>query len=242
MAQSALPMGRISVSKPAWRRLWKVALGVVAAGLAFVAIVGFAHTKHGRFLLAYLPGMGARCPVGMDQKLSPVERDASRSLALQTVRGDGQSPSRSVDGLELGQASTSDALAHETARGLSCEENATKSELRCLSSDKTSSALYLVNRDGKVVSLQRQVTLTDAGEAVSRFEQRSATLRQSLGAPTKSHGDATAVYLTGAALRQINAEHRFSDFRALVRATNVARGRFDVTESYSVIEAAPGQD
>ena len=60
------------------RRVVRGCVAVTGLGVAFVALVGYAHTEAGRPLLRYLPGMGGSCPHAELAQMSAVDRDRAR--------------------------------------------------------------------------------------------------------------------------------------------------------------------
>lgn len=233
---------------PRRKKLFRWALGVgLGLPLAFVGVIGFAHTKHGRFLLAYLPGMGA-CPMGYDQALAGEKLDAARATALLSVRGNDKAPARPALGFTLDETARADVLAWSNEHGVSCAPEAgsaliaSPSSLRCRAvpasalpgaSAPVTDLFLQFDRNEKLVALRASWQGVTPTDAVKGFNAREAELRREVGDPAERHGEARAEYL-GAPLRQLSSSYVFSDYLAEVRATNVG-SRINYDESYQSI-------
>ncbi|MFO0613911.1 MAG: hypothetical protein U0414_15070 [Polyangiaceae bacterium] len=232
---------------PRRKRILRWALGLgLGLPLAFVGVVGFAHTKHGRFLLKYLPGMGA-CPLGYDQALTGEKLDATRDAALQPFKGSTKAAARPALGFTLGETTLADVNAWASAHGVTCKPDEGNAlvpgrSTRCHDVPKSALVgapggvadlfLQFDSRDA-LVALRASRTGVSAEDAVSGFATRTADLSQAIGAPSATQGEADAAYL-GLPLRQLSSTYAYSDYLAEVRATNVG-SRIVYDESYQSI-------
>lgn len=224
---------------------WVLGLGL-GLPIALVAVIGFAHTKHGRFLLKYLPGMGA-CPLGYDQALSPEALDAARAKSLLHVRGSAATSARPALGFHLEETRRADVDAWAAEHGVTCrsDENSAlvpQSSTRCRDVPRAAlpgapgdvAELFLqFDRHDRLVALRASRLGVSAADAASAFAVRDAELTAAVGAPTSKHGEPDAAYLT-APLRQLSSTYAFSNYLAEVRATNVG-ARINYDESYQSI-------
>jgi hypothetical protein len=220
--------------------LRRAAIAIVGLGLAFVGVVGFAHTPAGRPLLRYLPGMGSTCPV--QTAMAPEERDRVRDATLASMKGEEHASSRAALVFELGVTSRDDVAAWASAHTIGCAPDRVTS-LRCadvpadalgIHSDELS---FVFDAHDRLVSLDASARVGDAETAASFAFDRTAELRARLGEPSHVDGEPTAAWVGRGALTQVSAEFRRAELRAKVIATNLGRGRFTVRELY---QALPG--
>lgn len=224
------------------RRLVRAAIAIAGLGLAFVGVVGFAHTPAGRPLLRYLPGMGSSCP--MPTAMAADERDRLRGELLAGVRGEAHATSRAALRFELGMTSRADVDAWARAHAIACaaDRNAT---LRCadVPADALGTALrsdelaFVFDAQDRLVALDSSSRVRDAETAARFASQRTAELRARLGDPSTVAGEPTAAFVGRGPLTQVSAEFRRAELRAKVVATNLGHGRYTVRELY---QALPG--
>jgi hypothetical protein len=227
---------------PIPRGLRRTAIATVGCGVAFVGVVGFAHTDAGRPLLRYLPGMGSTCPV--QTAMAPEERDRLRGELLAGVRGADHASSRAALRFELGTTTRTDVAGWASTHAIACtqDRNAT---LRCtdvpaaalgigLRSDELS---FVFDAHDELVALDSSSRVDDAETAASFASRRTEELRARLGDPSSIAGEATAAFVGRGPLTQVSAEFRRAELRAKVVATNLGHGRFTVRELY---QALPG--
>ena len=209
-------------------------------GVLAVAVIGFAHTEHGRPLLQYIPGMGA-CPLDAAQ-LTAEHRTRVRDELLAPLAGDQSAASRRVLGFELGRTTADDVSAWAALHGISCAP-ARKLALRCMtvpaSTTGQSTAFdeisFDFDVDGRLVMVEGSASLQDATLAADYVATRDVALRDQLGEPTTSRGAARAETVTVGLLSQMEREFRSSDVRATVVATNRGQGRFTIREFHQLI-------
>jgi hypothetical protein len=220
---------------PIRRRVLQI-LGVSAAlGVMGVAVIGFAHTEHGRPLLKYIPGMGA-CPLDV-APLTAEDRMRVRGEVLAPLLGDQAAVSRKALAFELGRTTADEVSTWATSHRIACAPGR-KLALRCTSvpAQSTGQATafdavsFDFDMDGRLVMVEASASLDDAAKAADYVATRDLALRDNLGAPTTSRGAARAETVTRGALSQILREFRRSDVRAQVVATNSGLGRFTIRE------------
>jgi hypothetical protein len=221
--------------------LIRISAGLVLTSALAVGVIGFAHTKSGRWMLRYIPGMGA-CPVGMDVALTPEQRDQARELAFDKVRGEGTSSGKPALGFTLGQTTRASVEGWAADRGVSCN-SVRSNELRC---QKVAGAAIDSSTDADEVlfvfdSAQALVTVgvtrnSMAPEAAVEFVQaRASSLMAVAGPPSKERGEKSSSYLSKNKLSQVASEFSFSDYRAVVSATNMGEGRIVVREQFQLM-------
>ncbi len=210
------------------RRLLQVTGAIAATGLAFVGLVGVAHTELGRPLLQYLPGMGSSCPVGADLAPTPEALDAARADVLERVRG--TSPARSLDafGFRLSSTTRADVLAWAGAHAVACTSDR-HSGLRC--TDVPPRALPIARpvdeiefsfaADDRLVSASVSTLASSPAAAADLVTRRADAIGRRLGAPTSRRGEPTAAFLERGAMTQVAYEYRRADLRARLVATNL---------------------
>lgn len=226
------------------RRLLQVTGAVAATGLAFVGLVGVAHTELGRPLLRYLPGMGSSCPVGADLAPTPQALDAARADVLERVRG--TSPARSLDafGFRLASTTRADVLAWAGAHGVTCTSDR-HAGLRCAHVPARALPIaravdeieFSFTADDRLASASVSTLAPSSAEAAVLVLRRADALGQRLGAPTSRRGEPTAAFLERGAMSQVAYEYRRSDLRARLVATNLGARGIGVREVVQGIDA-----
>jgi hypothetical protein len=219
--------------------------GVVLVGLAVTvtAGVGFAHTKRGRPLLAWIGAANeGRCPFGYDVPTSPAEREGGlRAFAALHPSGV-VAAARPALAFELGRDTRADVDRWVSTFGIRCKKPRTGPDLDC--SDVPDGALPEAERGAPVVSAWLSFDSRDAlasvtvvrrapavEPVVATFQRVSADLARRAGPSAKVLGEPTAAYLSQGPLYQVSAEYPFHDYYAVVRATNMQQD-FALTEDY----------
>jgi len=224
---------------PIRRRLLQVFGAASVLGVAFVAVVGVAHTDFGRPLLRYIPGMGA-CPLDV-ATLTAEDRMRVRGEQLAALAGAGEARSRTVLAFELGTTTRTDVDAWASSHALQCAPGRSLA-LRC--EDVPASALgdrgfdevsFEFDTAGVLLTVESSGLAADAASAAEYVARRDVSLRAALGEPTIVHGDAVAASVSRGPLAQISREFRRSDVRARVIATNLGRGRYGVREFHQLV-------
>lgn len=224
--------------RPIFRRTLQVLGALTGLVVLGVAVIGFAHTERGRPLLRYIPGMGA-CP--LDAPLTAEDRSRVRGEVLAPLAGERAAGSRRALAFELGRTTADDVAAWASSHGIACAP-ARKLALRCTAVPAASlaevAAFDEVSFDfdaaGRLVMVEGSASLDDATRAADYVAARDLALRDDLGSPTTSRGDARAEAVRGA-LSQISREFRRSDVRAQIVATNSGQGRFTIREFHQLI-------
>lgn len=224
---------------PIRRRLFQLFGATAALGVAFVAVVGVAHTDFGRPLLRYVPGMGA-CPLDT-ATLTAEDRIRVRGEQLAALAGEGEARSRVALAFELGTTTRADIDVWATAHELHCAPGRSLA-LRC--DDVPAAALgersfdevsFEFDTTGVLLTVESSGHAADAASAAEYVARRDISLRAVLGEPTIVHGDAVAASVARGPLSQISREFRRSDVRAQVMATNLGRGRYGVREFHQLV-------
>ena len=224
----------------------KIALfSVIGIGLAFVALMGFAHTKAGRPLLALMGRHGVmkgKCPLGYDVAQTPEQKEAARQRFAAVHHGDTRAVARPALGFVLDRTTRDDVLAWAKAHAVSCTIPKSGADLDCsnvpdaLLPDADRGAfvrnlwLYFGEKDTliSVIAVRRD----KSAEAISRtFGNVSVDLSKEAGPPATVDGDASASRLSSGLLQQASIEYRFRNYYALARATNMGDG-YVLTEEY----------
>lgn len=176
-------------------------LGALAAGGALLG----AHA---------LVARTARCPITTP---TADELEQQRLMAMGTLAGAGEAPTRALDPLVLGRATRAEVA---TALGPACTSELGGALVICTRTEDETVARF--DRDGILVGLDRSFVRTSAqvaaGTLVLRLEARRA-----LGAPERTWGEPTGAFLS-APLRQAGASWRFRDLAVDVTATHLAGG------------------
>ena len=223
------------------KRVVRSLLALAGAVVLFVAVVGFAHTKKGRFLLAYIPGMGA-CPLG--KPASPEQIELARAKGLAPLRGTKAAEARSAFGFELAKSTKADVLAWASRSGVACEDEPKKLMIACRdvpvsAMDDTGFAVDKlsigVDRTGRVVSLDALRRNLSFDDAVKLVDETALAVGRRAGGEAERRGVAEGAALAGARLRRAEAELRFTDYRFLVTATHLGEASPFVREHHQAI-------
>jgi hypothetical protein len=230
-------------------RLPAQALGAAfGLAVAFTAVMGFAHTKPGKPLLAWM-GMasggkakGGGCPFGYDVPATPEQHDQKLRAFAASHPSDVLAGARPALAFELGHDTKADVERWAATYGVSCKKPRTGPDLDC--SDVPDAALPASARGAPVASAWFTFDAHDALSALTvvrssrvaeetsaTFQKVSADLTQKAGPSSKSTGEPTAAYLSTGLLYQASVEYQFHNYYAELRATNMREG-FALTESY----------
>lgn len=224
------------------KRIVRSLLALAAAIALFVGVVGFAHTKKGRFLLAYIPGMGA-CPLG--KPASPEQIELARAKGLAPLRGTKPAATRAAFGFTLARSTKADVLGWARDNGIACDDDPKKLMVACR--DVPASALedgapaiaklsIGVDRDGRVVSLDATRRALSFDDAVNLVDREALAASRRAGGVAERRGATSGADLAGARLRRAEAEIRFTDYRFLVTAINLGEETPFVREQHQVID------
>jgi hypothetical protein len=235
------------------RRPAQVLGAAFGLALAFTAVMGFAHTKPGKPLLAWM-GMasggkakGGACPFGYDVPASPAQHDQNLRAFASKHPSDLVAAARPALAFELGHDTRADVERWAATYGVACRKPRTGPDLDC--SDVPDAALPLSARGAPVASAWFVFDAHDAlssltvvrsshgaEETSATFQRVSADLTQKAGPSSKATGEPTAAYLSTGLLYQASVEYQFHNYYAELRATNMREG-FALTESYRRLAA-----
>ncbi len=220
-------------------------LSLVGLAVVFTAVVGFAHTKAGRPLLA-LMGHGAKkggaCPLGFDVAASPEQKEAARLRFAADHRGEGHAAGRPALGFILDETTRDDVVAWAREHHVTCTTPRSGADLDCVNVPDTllpDAARGAPVRDMRLVFGKRSTLISvvavrrdsSAAAISSTFRAVTVDLAREAGPPASQEGDAGPARLSAGLLRQASAEYRFTNYYALARATNMGDG-FVLTEEY----------
>lgn len=170
------------------------------------------------------------CPLGYGQQQKHVA----------TARPAGNRPAL---GFTLGGTTASQVQTWALAHGLTCSSIHRGTDLQCenvpasaLGAAGPAATLWFELDDANVVHAIKGSRRGPAVDPIAHeFDVIEGQLTAARGAPTKREGAADPQVLASGALRQAMVEYRASDYRAVIRATNMGDG-FVLTENYSLID------
>jgi hypothetical protein len=232
--------------------LKKVLWSVLSIAAASTALMGFAHTKPGRPLLALMAGgkkpnieqaksEGISCPMGFT-KNDPSQKDAALKQQADALRGAAPSSGKPALGFALDKTSKQDIQAWAKAHDISCQTPKVGADLDC----SNVPAGLLAGQGGPAAksvwftfdSRDRLVSLTairydgDPGAAASVYANTVSGLSKAAGPPSQSQGESTAEYLSAGLWRQARTNFAFNDYHALASVTQIRQGEFMLVEEY----------
>ena len=224
------------------RSLLRAAVGVAAAAVLATGVIGFAHTRAGRPLLRYLPGMSA-CPLGLDVKLSPAERERQRRAALRPLLGLEAASNRPALGFSLQSTTRADVLTWAATANLSCQARREGQELVCphipavalrgaAAGHDADDVLFVFDPAGLLVTVDAVRRGLSPQEAASFVDQRAQELAKSAGPVTRSSGERSSAHLAPGRVAAAEVEFRFRDYYANVSATQMGGLGLLVRERY----------
>lgn len=233
------------IRTPVEKALRAFGLVVVLASVC-TALIGFAHTRAGRPLLARLTnllGKPAGCPAGYDtSQRSDAAREAARRRFAESHAGATPAQARPALGFILDRTTRAEILSWAQANGVRCERPRSGNDLECISvpaallpdayQGATIQTLW-VNFDGQgrlisLIAIRRE----RSPEVISAaYRSVNAGLAREAGPPSSQDQNGSSEFLLAGLLRQASAEYRFSDYYAQTRATNMGDG-FVLTEEY----------
>jgi hypothetical protein len=96
---------------------------------------------------------------------------------------------------------------------------------------------FRFDADGRLVAVLAMMKLPAVERAVELVAAAQASLKQALGKPSRSRGEASREYFSRGALAQARAEYRFRDYSAVWSATNMgAQGYYMVTDEAQILD------
>ena len=231
------------------KALWSVA-GFLAAS---TALMGFAHTKPGRPLLALLAGGqkpsaeqakagGGACPLGFS-KPDPSEKDAVLKRQADNLRGTEPALAKPALGFTFDKTTKGDVDSWAKGNRITCKVPKVGADLDC---SNVPAELVSRERGGSVIdslwfgfdSHDRLVSLTavrydnDPGKASALYTGTVNLLSKTAGPPSQSEGDANAEYLAGGLWHQAKTYFAFNDYHAKTSVIHLRQGEFMFVEEY----------
>ena len=216
---------------------------VVLAGVGFTALMGVLHMPFAAPLMrAVLPA--SFCPV---QHGTPAQIDRGHEITAAAIRSSATqaAPARPALGFALDQSTKQDLSTWAEKHEVSCKPISGNDNLQKCSDvpaeavgqdasfGKLEEVTFEFRSTGELTTVQtmrRGLTAPDAARISSALEKSAAAL---LGEPSTTGGEATAEHLSAGFMRTFVAEHRFTDYRAKVSATNMAHTGVMVREDYT---------
>jgi hypothetical protein len=223
------------VPPSAWRRGTKRALiGAGAALVVTTGLIGFAHTKAGRPLLAWLQGVPG-CPLNLEVvDLAAAEQFRVQQLARRT--GEAKPRSHGAAAFELGVTRLEQVAAWGRDHAGECTESVKQGTVRCtrvqVAGEATITDLYArADVSGRLVALDLMREATSSRDAVIQIEALGKRVIESVGPATLERGklaEATLDQPFGHAAR----EFAYTDYVARLSATRMGKQRIVVREQY----------
>ena len=221
---------------PRWKRWAGGALAV-----AVLAVTAMHLPLARRWLAARGPTGGAVCPFGYGGAPTDAGRAAQRQH-LASLRGAAIARERPALGFALDRTTAADLARWAAAHGVRCEPRHAGTLVECTAVPGAvvpgagalgfTSLVFQLGDDGTLAAIRAVRRDRDAGIVAAAFAAQEHQLTERAGAPV-TRGGATDT-LAGATLRQAMVEYRFTDYRAVVRATNMGDG-FVLTEEYATL-------
>jgi hypothetical protein len=236
--------GRPPAPGRAARSLKRAAMAVGGFCVASFALIGFAHTRAGRPLLRYIPGMGA-CPMGFDHALSPAAREQQRARALLPFRGAERAASRPALGFALGRSTRSDVAAWQAQFQLACHPDLDGTETTCagvpqaaLGGDggRADEASFFFDPQDRLVAVNVARRGLLPAQATQLVKTRARELSEKAGPSSRTVGTLDPEFLAPGRIAEAAVEFRFSDYHADVSATQMGQLGLMEREQYQLID------
>lgn len=233
--------------------LKKILWSVAGFAVASTALMGFAHTKPGRPLLALMAGgkkpalervesEGGSCPLGFS-KSKPSEKDAVLRAQADKLRGAEHALARPALGFVLDKTTKADVESWAKANSISCTVPKTGPDLDCSSvpveilpraggGPTAKSVWFVFDSHDRLVSLTAIRYDNDSSSAASLYNGTVKSLSQTAGPPSKGEGETSAEFLSAALWRQARSAFAFNDYHAQTSVTHLRQGEFMFVEEY----------
>lgn len=223
------------------RRSWKRRAVIWGGGLvsAFLLVTTLVHLPAVQRMMGWThpDGTGA-CPFGYDGA-------PGGTVATARPRVGPLAPARPALGFTLAVTTRADVQTWAAANQVSCTERRRGRELECASVPAGllaghgaqlagTTTWFELDAQSVLAGIKTVRRTTAAAPVALAFAATAASLTASTGAPTTAEGSAATDDLARGAFRQAMVEHRFGDYRAQIRATNMGDG-FVLTESYTAL-------
>jgi hypothetical protein len=234
-------------------RPWKIAKltlsSLVALALVLTGIIGFAHTKSGRPVLAWMgrhgimPGAkSGACPLGYDKQATPERKDAARRKFASIHAGGDTASARPALGFVLDRTTRGDVESWAAKSGITCIDGVAYADLDC--SNVPVAALpapvgalgmhgiwFNFDASDRLVAVHAFRYTTDVEAASAAFHAVEDEVTSEVGPASETEGHGTPYELELGTLAQASAEYRFKNYYAVARATNMGKS-FALTEDY----------
>ncbi|NMV40190.1 hypothetical protein HGR00_19965 [Ralstonia insidiosa] len=219
------------------RPLQRYTLLSVAALTVAIGLVGAMHLKAVRPVLVML---GVPCPVN-DTTAEQVS--ALRASGLAHLRADQLAPARPLPGGFVLDGTTADEAARwAREKGIACDAVTHGYQyLRCRGVDASKlglagppvSELWLsFGPSGHLIGVDVYRRGMSANDTAAAWDGATHALRNALGAPTSTVGNASPAVLSASPLQTARLQYRFADYLAIVTASNLPYAGLAVREQY----------
>jgi hypothetical protein len=219
------------------RRLWRWTGGVL--GTAVVAMIVLHLPPVRRVLAAHGHTGGALCPLGYGAAAANPAAERAHNAAL---RGDSPARERPALGFALDVTTVADLERWARSHDVACQTRHGGTQVECgevagplVPGDLAlTSVMFAMNSHGTLASIKTTRRSREVAPVASAFSAVTHQLTSRAGVPMAEDGSAAPDVLASATLRQASVEYRFTNYRAVVRATNLGDG-FALTESYATL-------
>jgi hypothetical protein len=186
---------------------------------------------------------GALCPLGYTAG-GAAETPEVRRARHAAARGDSPAQSRPALGFALDVTRAADLERWGASHGVRCTPRRGGTAVECADVPggllpgagdlALTSVWFQLGQRGTLEAIRTVRRDSDVGAVASAFEARERTLTAQAGTPARRDGSAAPDVLANGMLRQALVEYRFTDYRAVVRATNMGDG-YVLTEEYATL-------
>jgi len=219
----------------------KTLIGSIAITVALIGIIGFAHTKSGRFLLPYIPGMGDSCPVGGALPLDKL--DQARDLSLKKIL-DGHPKTNQLNFLsfDLQKTSKDQVLLWIKEQKLKHELNEKQNQItvsdvkisaigseNTLLTNEINEISLMFSSQQSLISIVIRKTFSQAEEISTYFQARKEQLLKQYGQPSQQKGEGTVNSFSVPLFQQV-VEYLFANARINITASQFKAGQYNLVE------------
>jgi hypothetical protein len=220
----------------------KVLLGVGAVLVLAFGLIGFAHTKPGRPLLAYMPWAPPGCPVDM-KNVDPIAVEKFRREQLEKNQGTEAAKSHPALGFVLGQTTTADIDAFVAAHADRCEQKRKGTVYECkgvsLDDGPVIDDLHLqLDDQGRLVAVNAFRNGADPAASFAHYLGQTDKLTKDVGPVTKEHAK-TEAELMARGLQRASREFSYDGYVATVSVMNYGKRGLRVREQYQWLPEEP---
>jgi len=220
----------------------KILIGSITLTALSVGIIGYAHTKSGRFLLPYIPGMGSSCPVGASLPLDKLDQTKDQIL-LKLLEGNPSTSNLSFLQFDLSKTTKTEVLAWIKEKNLQHDIQEKKNQIRVSDikpSDIPGNALFQSNINEitfifsskqDLISVIINKTFTQASEISTYVQARKAEFVQRYaGVKAFSEKGNASVESFANKLAQQTIEYRFANARVSLTAYQFKSDQYNLNE------------